>query len=146
LHVTQKRNNYHILTNPISYFLFFKNPYFVSMFRQKYISFVVGMILLVGAIFGGAGFLLIEDAENFEKRELEEKLKESSISGTPKLSKFKSGSDDDHSQEVTYSSTLPMAFPALVLSPSSIYSFLCTSKVARFIRYCVLKIACSPLT
>ncbi|HAS42735.1 MAG TPA: hypothetical protein DCS93_19800 [Microscillaceae bacterium] len=116
------------------------------MFRQKYISFTVGMTLLVGAIFGGAGFLLIEDAENFEKRELEEKLKESSTWGTPKLGKFKLGSDDNHSQEVTDSPALPILFPALALSQSSVCSFLCSPKVPLFIRYCILKIACPPLT
>ena len=116
------------------------------MFRQKYISFIVGMTLLVGAIFGGAGFLLIEDAENFEKRELEEKLKESSILGTPKLGKFKLGSDDNHSQEVVDSPALSIHFLTPAPSQLSNCSFLYPPKVPLFIRYCVLKIACPPLT
>ncbi|OJJ19596.1 hypothetical protein BKI52_22575 [marine bacterium AO1-C] len=112
------------------------------MFRQKHISFIVGLILVLGAIFGGAGFLLIEDAENFEKREQEEKLKESSVAGAQWLGKYKSGGDNN-STSIEVCFTKLLIYPkvlTILQSPRS--SFPNSPKTPLFIRYCTLKIAC----
>lgn len=115
------------------------------MFKQKHISFIAGILLVLGALFGGAGFLLIEDAENLEKRELEEKLKEASKTGKEWANQLEPSGDDHPSLAYASHQTSIKYLPANLITqaPSCV---LFTSAQPLFLLYCCWKLPASFLS
>lgn len=109
------------------------------MFKQRHISFIASILLVLGALFGGAGFLLVEDTENLEKRELEEKLKEASETGKEWANQLEPGGDDHPLlADICLQSSTQYFTASLTAQAPPCVSFIPTQPL--FLLYCCLKL------